>query len=39
MNKSAFVLSIVAISISALTVLVAVAVYFAKKVVYIESDC
>lgn len=38
MNKSAFVLSIVAISLSALTLAFAVMVYLGKKVVYIKSD-
>ncbi len=38
MNKSAFVLSIVAISLSAITLALAVVVYLGKKVVYIKSD-
>ncbi len=38
MNKCAFVLSIVSISLSAITLLLAAAVYLGKKVVYIKSD-
>ncbi len=38
MNKSAFVLSIVAISLSVVTLALAAAVYLGKKVVYIKSD-
>lgn len=38
MSKSAFVMSIIAISLSAVTLMLAAAVYLGKKIVYIESD-
>lgn len=38
MSKTALVLSIVSISLSALTLLFAAAIYLGKKVVYIKSD-
>ncbi len=38
MSKTAFVLSIVSISLSVITLLLAAAVYLGKKVVYIKSD-
>lgn len=39
MKKAAFVLSIISISLSAVTLILAAALFLRRKVVYIDSGC
>ncbi len=39
MKKAAFVLSIVSVSLSVITVFIAAALFLRQKVVYIDSGC